>query len=331
MRFGPVPVEAAEGAILAHSLRLPARKIPKGTVLSADDVRALQQAQIAEVIVARLEAGDVDENTAAAKLGVRIVSNDLRMGSATTGRVNLYATAPGLLQLNASAIHAINGKDPGLTLATLPPYAPLTAGTMVATVKVIPYAIPETSLTAALPFAENALQVLPPQIKQVTLIETRLSEGPLSEKGRRVTAARLEPFGASLTPRSVVAHEIADLAQAIQEAPGELILILTGSATSDEHDTAPAALTKAGGTLTHYGMPVDPGNLLFLGAYKNRPVIGLPGCARSPAINGADWVLQRVLCGVDVTSADITQMGVGGLLKEMPSRPRPRDSESVSE
>jgi molybdenum cofactor cytidylyltransferase len=71
-------------------------------------------------------------------------------------------------------------------------------------------------------------------------------------------------------------------------------------------------------------MPVDPGNLLFLGDINGRPVIGLPGCARSPALNGADWVLARVVCGIPVRSADIAAMGVGGLLKEIPTRPQPR-------
>ena len=104
-----------------------------------------------------------------------------------------------------------------------------------------------------------------------------------------------------------------------------MALILTASATSDPADVAPAGLIAAGGVLTRFGMPVDPGNLLFLGDLGDQPVIGLPGCARSHALNGADWVLERVACGLQVTSADIAAMGVGGLLKEIPSRPQPRE------
>ena len=88
---------------------------------------------------------------------------------------------------------------------------------------------------------------------------------------------------------------------------------------------APSALRAAGGEVTRFGMPVDPGNLLFLGQLGARAVIGLPGCARSPALNGADWVLSRLVCGIPVTSADIAAMGVGGLLKEIPTRPQPRN------
>jgi molybdenum cofactor cytidylyltransferase len=80
----------------------------------------------------------------------------------------------------------------------------------------------------------------------------------------------------------------------------------------------------AGGTLERFGMPVDPGNLLFLGAHRGRPVVGLPGCVRSPALNGADWVLERLAAGLPVTGATLAGMGVGGLLKEIPTRPQPR-------
>jgi molybdenum cofactor cytidylyltransferase len=54
-------------------------------------------------------------------------------------------------------------------------------------------------------------------------------------------------------------------------------------------------------------------------------VIGAPGCARSPKENGFDWVLDRLMAGLDVSSADIAGMGVGGLLMEIPTRPQPRE------
>ena len=107
-----------------------------------------------------------------------------------------------------------------------------------------------------------------------------------------------------------------------------MVLILTSSATSDIHDTAPAALRLAGGQVSRFGMPVDPGNLLFLGSLKDKPVIGLPGCARSPALNGADWVLSRVACGVACDGDSFAEMSVGGLLKEIPTRPQPRRPKS---
>jgi molybdenum cofactor cytidylyltransferase len=71
-------------------------------------------------------------------------------------------------------------------------------------------------------------------------------------------------------------------------------------------------------------MPVDPGNLLLMARIGTVPVLGLPGCARSPKVNGFDWVLRRVLAGLPVGAEAIRRMGVGGLLTEIPSRPLPR-------
>ena len=131
---------------------------------------------------------------------------------------------------------------------------------------------------------------------------------------------------------STLFGELAACLDAVETDDSVRCLILTGSATSDLNDTAPQAVRRAGGKVLRFGMPVDPGNLLFLGEISGRPVIGLPGCARSPALNGADWVLERLACGLMVGDAEIAAMGVGGLLKEIPIRPQLREpSRSSSE
>jgi molybdenum cofactor cytidylyltransferase len=83
-------------------------------------------------------------------------------------------------------------------------------------------------------------------------------------------------------------------------------------------------LEAIGGKVEHFGMPVDPGNLLMIGDADGRPVLGAPGCARSPKENGFDWVLMRLLAGLPVPRQDITGLGVGGLLMEIVTRPQPR-------
>ena len=68
----------------------------------------------------------------------------------------------------------------------------------------------------------------------------------------------------------------------------------------------------------HFGMPVDPGNLLLLGNIGDATVVGLPGCARSPKLNGFDFVLERLLADLPSARAEIAAMGVGGLLTRNP-------------
>ncbi len=329
MKFGSVPLADARGAILAHSIALPKGKLAKGRWLTEDDIAQLSALGLDEVIVARLEADDIHEDEAATRLAQTLVpdpeAQGLRLSKATTGRVNLIATGAGIAEINVEAVNALNAVHPMITLATVPAWHRCDPDTMVGTVKIISYGVPEDALNSAVEAARSAIHIRQPQYKTATLIETRTTDEIPTDKGRRATNGRLFRLNMSLTERVVVPHRTDDIAAAIAEASGDVVLILTASATSDPMDVAPSAVRAAGGTVIRFGMPVDPGNLLFLGAIGNRPVIGLPGCARSPALNGADWVLERVICGVPIGDAEISAMGVGGLLKEIPTRPRPRE------
>lgn len=328
MKFGPVPLSEAEGAVLAHSVTVGARKFKKGSVLAAGDLDEMAGAGMREVTVARLDPGDVPEDEAAARLAAALVPDPdgagLVLTAPFTGRVNVLAGGPGVAVLDAAALQAFNQVHPMITLATVPPFQQLAARGMAATIKVISYAVPEDAVARACAAAPAALRLARPVLRDAGLVVTRIPGGPDDAKGIAVIEARLEALGVSLGAVETVPHRADALAGALERLPGGLALILTGSATSDIDDVAPLAVRAAGGGIERFGMPVDPGNLLFLGTLPGRPVIGLPGCARSPALNGADWVLSRVVCGVPVSGADIAAMGVGGLLKEIPTRPQPR-------
>ncbi|MHA6325641.1 molybdopterin-binding protein [Roseivivax sp. CAU 1753] len=329
MKFGPVPVSEAEGAILAHSVTLPGARLKKGTTLGPDDLTSLRDAGHATVVVARLEPGDLGEDAAAARLAAALVADGehgLRIGKAGTGRVNIFAKAPGIARIDAAKIDALNAVHPMITVATVPPFQRMAARGMVATVKIIAYAVPAVALDRAAEAGAAALGFFTPVIRRVELIQTQTGTALSSAKGQRAIGDRLARLSIDLLPEHVVPHEIDPLADALRGSNADALFILTGSATSDLHDTAPEALRAAGGEVTHFGMPVDPGNLLFLGHLGDKPVLGLPGCARSPALNGADWVMERLLCGVNVSPADIAAMGVGGLLKEIPQRGHPREA-----
>lgn len=325
MKFGAVLVSDALGAVLAHSVALPDGRLRKGGVLGEDDIRALEAARINEVTVATLEHGDIDENTAADRLADAFMlgSSGVHRSAAFTGRVNLIADTAGIAVLDVEALHAVNNIDPMITVATVSPHHQLRAGDMVATIKIISYAVPESALDQAMARAKAAISVAGPKLTSATLIITEIAGGA-GEKGRGAIEDRLTALGVTLASVQTVPHDQNALSEAVSAAVTPLVLILTGSATSDINDVAPAAVVQAGGHIIRFGMPVDPGNLLFLGALGETCVIGLPGCARSPALNGADWVLARMVCGLKIQPHDIAQMGVGGLLKEIPTRPQPR-------
>jgi molybdenum cofactor cytidylyltransferase len=173
------------------------------------------------------------------------------------------------------------------------------------------------------------VRVAPYRIRKVGVISTVLPglADKVIEKTLRVTQERLAPTGAKIIAEQRVAHESAPLARALSavlDAGAELAIVFGASAIADRRDVIPAAVEAVGGAIEHFGMPVDPGNLLLVASVRGHPVLGAPGCARSPRENGFDWVLERLLCGLPVTRHDITAMGVGGLLMEIVTRPQPR-------
>lgn len=326
MTFGELALDSAEGAILAHSLKLAGGTVSKGTVLGAAHLLRLKEAGIESVIAVRLESGDVTEDDAAGRIAARLVAPGLNLNKPFTGRANLVAGQPGIVVIDSDAVHAMNRVDEGITLATLPDMMRVNQGQLVATIKVIPYAVAAAQVDAAVEvLGGGAIRLAPFRPGRAQLILTRLPsfKESLLKKGRKVVEDRICGLGLELADIAVVEHRMEEIVAAL-DPEMDLILILGASATSDRADVAPAAVSAAGGVIRRFGMPVDPGNLLFLADLKGASVVGLPGCARSPALNGVDWVLERLAAGVPVDGNSIAAMGVGGLLKEMPGRPQPR-------
>lgn len=333
MKFGSVPLAASEGAIVAHAIKSDGLVLKKGDIVRADHIAALSAAGIDDIVVARLEPGDIGENDAAQRLAESLASDSLALEPPFTGRCNIMAKCTGLFVPDSEGIERINRLDEAITVATLRPYARVVQGEMVATIKIIPFAVSEQALVRALAAAEGAaMRIAPFQLRRVGAISTLLPGLKTSTvaKTLRIFEQRLTLAQAKLVTEDRVPHHIGALAEAIHkaEADCDLLVIFGASAITDRRDVIPAAIEKSGGSVEHFGMPVDPGNLLLIGrtsrAAGSKPMIGAPGCARSPKENGFDFVLQRLLAGIPVTAEDICKMGVGGLLMEIVSRPQPR-------
>ncbi len=333
MKFGAVPVAEAEGGIAVHSIRKDGLVLKKGTLLGKAEIAALKAANIAEIVVARLEPDDVSEDAAAAEIAAAVAGEGVRIDRAFTGRSNLFAERAGVLVVDKDAIDRLNQVDESITFATLPAYKPVVAGEMIATVKIIPFAVARTARDAALTALRAAaplVRVAPYRVRKIGIVSTLLPglASKVVEKTLKVTAERLEPTGATIVAERRVPHEQRALARAIEEvldAGAELVIVFGASAIADRRDVIPAAVEAIGGRIEHFGMPVDPGNLLLVADARGRPVLGAPGCARSPKENGFDWVLMRLLAGLEVPREAIMGLGVGGLLMEIVTRPQPRE------
>ncbi len=336
MRFGPVPLERAEGAILAHTVRLGRGTAKKGTRLDAATIARLREIGLGTVVAAELEPGDVHEDEAADRLAALLSGPGLRVEPAFTGRANLFAEADGVLVVDGAAVDRFNAFDEAITLATLESHVRVAAGTMLATVKIIPFAVPASSLEAVENAAREApaMRLHPFRPRAAGLVATTLpgTTDKMLDKTRRILSERLERAGSRLMREIRVEHEpeaIAEALRSLRAEGAEILLVFGASAIVDRGDVVPAGIEAAGGTVRHFGMPVDPGNLLLLADLDGLPVLGAPGCARSPKENGFDWVLDRLLADIEVTGRDLKGMGVGGLLQEIVSRPQPREGREM--
>jgi molybdenum cofactor cytidylyltransferase len=335
MKFGPASPTDAIGGVTVHTLRQGSLVLKKGTTIGPAEVEALNKAGVAEVVVVRLEEGDVSEDVAAASIAQAVTGDGIHVERAFTGRANLFAGRAGVLVIDRAAVDRINAVDEAITFATLSAFKPVVEGEMVATVKLIPFGVEAKLRDAAVKAAgQSALRIAPYTIKRVGVVSTLLPglAPKVVEKTLRVTAERLAPAGAAIIAERRVEHEEAALAAAIKELlalGAQLVIVFGASAIADRRDVIPAAITEIGGAVEHFGMPVDPGNLLLIGSAGGVPVLGAPGCARSPVENGFDWVLMRLLAGLKVTRAELTGMGVGGLLMEIVTRPQPRTKPDI--
>jgi len=326
--FGRVPLADALGAVLAHTQRLPGSVLRKGSVLDAGAIEVLQGAGIHDVIAARLEPGDVAEDAAAHRLAQALLTPSLTASRASTGRVNLIAATPGLLRVDRAGLDAVNAVHEALTVGTLPDSASVAAREMVATIKIIPFAVPEGVLAQAEDLARQrpVLQLHPFRPLRVGLVMTSLPgmKHSILAGTAEATAARVAGLTGTMLPPLECAHAEAPIAAALRELmsqDADVLLVAGASAVVDRRDVGPAGIVAAGGEILHFGMPVDPGNLICLGRIGERPALVLPGCARSPKLNGIDWVLSRLFAGLQVDGAVIAGMGLGGLLKDAGARP----------
>lgn len=325
MRFGPLPTTGALGGILAHSVRLPdGGRLSKGTRLAQEDIEVLLSFGIVEVTVAMPDPHDVVEDHAAQRMAEALAGAGVSVRAPRSGRCNLRADARGVLTANATAIHALNRLDESIAVATLPQDSPVERGDLIATVKVIPFAVSAPMLEAYVAVAARSdapvIQVSAYQPRSVALIQSTTPETAAEALGRdlEVVRSRVERLGSRLASTTTCPHGPEELSAALGRALDEgfdPVVILGAVAIGDRADVVPSALVNAGGTVLRFGVPLDPGHLVLIGRRGHQVVLGMPGCARSPGRNGFDRILESVLAGRSVETIDLAGMGVGGLAR----------------
>ena len=352
MKFEPVPLSEAKGKILGHNIAGAngQRLLRKWKPLTDEDLKKLLALGRISVYVAEIEADDVDENRAARRVAKAICGPGLHISGGASGRANLLSDEMGILRIDVDRLSRINDHN-GITLATLETHSPVHARQIVATVKIIPYAVPE-SIVSQVEAIANPVRSTPfskeadgananRHIVRVDALPSHsvgmIFSGSNSIHQKLVSdfvplRERIERLGSSLMRTDFVALDdeagetaLAEMLKQQISAGMKMVLIAGETAIMDTHDIVPRAVARAGGHVESVGAPVDPGNLLMLAYVNDVPVVGAPGCARSKKINIVDWILPRLLVGDRLTRRDIVELGHGGLLQDVRERGMPRE------
>jgi molybdenum cofactor cytidylyltransferase len=336
MKFGPIPLDQAEGKILAHNIAHRSRPgtLRKGKTIDAADVSVLASEGYSAVYAVELEEDDVDEDHAARRVAEAAAAGccGLVIQGPSDGRVNLAAAVSGVLRVDPARLEQVNRCE-GVTFATLRSYRLVRPGQVVATIKIIPYALPVGVLERAEQAARGDAPLLWVSELKARAVGLLLSGLPAAA-GRVVRSfeaplrKRIESWGSQLMQVDYVAlngnRDEVDLAAALCqqiERGCELVVLAGETSIMDRNDVAPRAVIQAGGQVLSVGAPVEPGNLLMLAQLEGVPVVGLPGCARSPKENVVDWVLPVLLAGDPLDAVDVAGMGYGGLMEDDPQEP----------
>ncbi len=337
MKFGPIPVSQAEGKILAHNITRGEqhRALRKGKKISAGDISTLLAAGCQTVYIAELESGDVEENNAAfqiarsaeadkSALAVLPAVENLAIKGPGQGRASLVAQAGGVLWVDGARLDQVNNCE-GIAFATLPTGSIVSAGQTVATIKIIPYAIPAKVMDLALSILENSrplVQLRKFSIRQVGVIYSaspgareriiKSFEQPIRHRVELYEAHVAASAYACLTGENDEATLAETFRQQVSQG-AEMIIVAGETSTMDGNDVVPRAVERAGGKVVCVGAPIEPGNLVMLAYLGEKPVLGVPGCIRSPRPTPVDRILAALLSGEKLQRSDITRMGHGGL------------------
>lgn len=323
MKLVTVPIEQAVGGILIHNIpdAQGHKAFAKGHLVREMDVAKLRELGKIEAYVGMLQDGDVRENDAATRIAGAVAGRNVDQSAVSGGRINLMANRRGVLEVNTQALTQVNS-IPGVTIATVPGHRPVEPNKIIATIKTIGLALPESSIAEVESVSKVHGEIVSIRPLGTTKVGVILSSSV--EARGRVEAGlmlpirgRVEELGGEIASHENVEESESALADAISRATAahvDCVIIAGETSIMDRGDVTPRGVERAGGTIEVFGAPVEPGNLLLLGYCGNVPILGAPGCVKSRDLNVVDLILPRLLAGEHVTRADIVALANGGLL-----------------
>lgn len=326
-----IPVQEAVGRVLFHDItriapgEFSGRAYKKGHIIVPDDIDKLLRLGKDNIYVLDLQEGFVHENEAAIRIAKAAIGHGIQMMPPVEGKVRLMTTRPGLLRVNAKAVHRINGVD-DIVFATAHTNRQVTAMKLVGGTRIIPLFTGEKHICEVERICRRydpVIEVVPFHSLKVGIVTTgnEVYHQRIEDKFGPVMMAKIRELGSSVTRQILVPDSVPITVQAIHDliADGAEMVVVTGGMSVDPDDRTPASIRAAGGQEVTYGSPTFPGSMFMLAYIGDVPVVGVPGCAMYNKATVFDLVVPRILAGERLTRSDFTALGHGGLCLSCPT------------
>jgi hypothetical protein len=320
-----IRTEDAVGQVLCHDMtqiikdQYKDARFRKGHVVTAEDIPVLLSMGKENLYVWEMTPGMVHENDAAERLLALCGSEHMTRSEVKEGKIELRADCDGLFLVDSQRLIAVNGQEE-VMIATRRGGTAVRKGDKLAGMRVIPLVIEEKRLQAAEEAAgpEPLLRLLPYKRKTAAMVITgsEVKKGRIQDTFSPVVRDKLAQYGIEVIAQTMSGDGVENVAAAIGEmrqAKADLI-VCTGGMSVDPDDNTPGGIRRSGARIVTYGAPVLPGAMFLLGYFDDgTPIMGLPGCVMYAKSTVFDLVLPKIAAGVDVTRADLIQLGEGGL------------------
>lgn len=310
---------AQHGWVLADELRSADGRllVRKGAVLDAAALPCFAEAESGEVHLVELEPGELHEDAAGLRVARAVVGAGVRVTGPMQSRYDLVAERKGVLRVDPGLLRAINEVE-DVTVYSLLDRQPVVAGTVLASVKITPIAIPQDRVADAERLCREAarppLVIQPFQPKRVAVVATDDLDTEGRERFRAAIERKLRWYGSDLTDLRFVEAD----ARAVANAFGDLlragvdILLAAGGNTIDPLDPIGQALPLIDARLVHRGAPTR-GSMFWLAEAGDVPILNLASCRMYVGSTVGDVILPLLMAGQRVTRDDIIDIGYGGL------------------
>lgn len=262
------------------------------------------------------ETGDIHEDDAAIRLAAAVRGDGLDRRGPVQSRLDLVAAQPGVVHVRLAALERLDRID-ALEVFTVFDGTIVDAGDLVASVKVAPHLVPESSLAAAEAIARRAspvVRVAPFRSMRVAVVVKEAVRALARERFEAAVHSKVESLGSTVASIDYVADDPDAVEAALRAARAADLILTAGAASTDPADPVFVALERLGGRVVRRGVPAHPGSMLWLGRLGRTSVMGLPTCGAYSMATAADLVLPRLLTGERASARTVAALGHGGIL-----------------